>query len=90
MSIYVLLKLISINDSYGHIFGDKYLQEIAKSLTAAIRPGDLVSRYGGHEFAMILPEGDLAYVQKVSNKIYHLAEQLSIQSPRRAYSISLI
>lgn len=71
----------SINDSYGHVFGDKYLQEIAKVLTSAIRPGDLVSRYGGDEFALILPEGDLAYVEEISNKIYEKAGQLAMQSP---------
>jgi len=71
----------SVNDSYGHVFGDKYLQEIAKVLTASIRPGDLVSRYGGDEFALILPEGDLEYIQYISEKIYQQAEQLSLQSP---------
>ncbi|WP_047982324.1 EAL domain-containing protein [Ornithinibacillus contaminans] len=45
----------SVNDSLGHLIGDKLLQEVAKRLTAIIREGDFIARVGGDEFNIILP-----------------------------------
>ena len=43
-----------INDSRGHEVGDKLLQEIAKRVSAAVRPADIVVRMGGDEFVVVL------------------------------------
>lgn len=48
----------AINDDYGHPFGDQALQEIASSINQAIRDHDLIGRYGGEEFLLLLPETD--------------------------------
>lgn len=45
-----------INDRYGHPVGDVVLMNIAKAVCSAVRPCDIVARYGGDEFAIILPE----------------------------------
>ncbi|GMQ83879.1 MAG: PleD family two-component system response regulator [Gammaproteobacteria bacterium] len=64
------------NDSYGHQAGDDCLKKIADSLQKTVhRPADLVCRYGGEEFVMILPdttsEGALAVAEKV---LIHIAD----------------
>lgn len=45
----------SVNDTYGHLIGDRVLLSISKCATASIREGDVLLRYGGEEFLCILP-----------------------------------
>src|SRR5258708_6664546 len=45
----------SYNDYYGHVQGDACLKQIGMVLSAAVRPGDFVGRFGGEEFVLILP-----------------------------------
>lgn len=44
-----------VNDTYGHITGDRVLREIARRMKAVVRPYDSVGRYGGEEFLLIFP-----------------------------------
>lgn len=74
----------NVNDIYGHQKGDEVLREIGRIIRANIRKGDLVGRYGGEEFILVLPEtGDIdAY--KVCEKIRRSIEitpLLGDQSP---------
>ena len=45
-----------INDKYGHNMGDRYLQELAKTLTETFRTIDVIGRWGGEEFIVLLPQ----------------------------------
>ncbi|MBI5788466.1 MAG: diguanylate cyclase [Candidatus Schekmanbacteria bacterium] len=58
-----------INDRFGHMAGDLALKETAAILKKLVRDTDVVSRYGGDEFTVILPSTDLERARVVGNKI---------------------
>lgn len=60
----------TINDTFGHVTGDRLLQQIAVRLTACVRAGDIVSRYAGDEFVLVLVDiGALAYAKEIAHKL---------------------
>ncbi|MCL2188199.1 MAG: sensor domain-containing diguanylate cyclase [Defluviitaleaceae bacterium] len=58
-----------VNDTYGHLAGDKVLVEIAKRLKEATRASDIVARYGGEEFILYLPNMTKNTAQSVTERI---------------------
>ncbi len=59
----------SINDSYGHLVGDKVLSATAKALRRAARQGDIIGRFGGEEFVAFLPGADLDAVAGFAERV---------------------
>lgn len=58
-----------LNDTYGHQGGDKVLIDIAEVINGLLRMGDLFGRYGGEEFAVILPNTGLTGANDVAERI---------------------
>jgi diguanylate cyclase (GGDEF)-like protein len=58
-----------VNDAYSHAIGDQVLQALVKLCLANLREMDILGRYGGEEFAILLPETD-------GDNAYHTAERL--------------
>jgi len=58
-----------INDNYGHMAGDKVLQTLTKLVQKNIRETDLLTRYGGEEFAIIMPDTDQKAAMGVAEKL---------------------
>jgi diguanylate cyclase (GGDEF)-like protein len=58
-----------VNDTYGHAEGDLVLQLIAAAISASLRISDYVCRYGGEEFAILLPQTELAQAKVLAERI---------------------
>jgi diguanylate cyclase (GGDEF)-like protein len=58
-----------VNDTYGHLAGDALLREVANALTDAVRGEDVVARYGGDEFVLLLPGTPRAAATVVAQRI---------------------
>jgi diguanylate cyclase (GGDEF)-like protein len=67
-----------INDRLGHLVGDVALREVAKQVSQVMRTSDIVVRYGGDEFAIIMPETDKAGLEAFAERIRHSIEAMTI------------
>ncbi|MFQ5862020.1 MAG: diguanylate cyclase [Candidatus Brocadiales bacterium] len=69
----------SINDTYGHPFGDFVLKELAELIDKSVREIDISSRYGGEEFTVILPNTELDGAYAVAEKLRQAAANHSFK-----------
>lgn len=76
----------AVNDGQGHAVGDRVLREVAGLITANIRAGDVVARYGGDEFVVLMPDTDLEAARLAAERLQGAMAQWSRDS---ATSLSL-
>jgi diguanylate cyclase (GGDEF)-like protein len=67
-----------VNDTYGHPAGDEVIKALAGIIKKATRETDFAGRYGGEEFAIILPDTPVANVEFVSERIRRLVEKCTV------------
>ena len=68
-----------INDEHGHLQGDKMLQDLARLLDEYVRETDIVTRYGGDEFVVVMPQTDLEGASMLSERLRaKVQEKLSV------------
>lgn len=79
----------AFNDRYGHPEGDKALAQLAHLLKTATRSADTVSRYGGEEFAMVLPETDKSAAREVAERIRRDLENTALGNIKKPHMITL-
>ncbi len=77
----------TINDTFGHLKGDGVLKIIAGLLTEQIRQMDILARFGGDEFVVILPETDIAGAMVAAQKIEHDVSKHSFANTTLSVSI---
>ncbi len=58
-----------VNDTYGHDVGDAVLKEISKRLTMAVRGSDLVARFGGEEFCVLMPRSSKKDAHEIAERV---------------------
>ncbi|HEX7478305.1 MAG TPA: GGDEF domain-containing protein [Polyangiales bacterium] len=63
-----------VNDTYGHLAGDSVLRDMASIISKRLRPDDEIGRYGGEEFAAVLPETSLGGAVKIAEDLRKLVE----------------
>jgi len=76
------------NDGYGHLVGDEVLKKVARILKVCSREGDVVARYGGDEFVVILPATDKSGAARFVQRIREAIDKIEIEIPDLAEKIT--
>jgi diguanylate cyclase (GGDEF)-like protein/PAS domain S-box-containing protein len=69
-----------VNDTHGHLIGDMVLKQIADRMNAQLREIDVLCRYGGEEFVILLPDTALDAAYQVAERLRHAIVQMPIQA----------
>lgn len=79
----------SFNDKFGHLAGDRVLFSLARSLESSLREEDVLSRFGGEEFFVLLIEASLATSVQVAERIRHSVEQLRVEYEEKTLKVTV-
>lgn len=70
-------KFKTVNDTYGHLVGDQVLCAVARTLQHTVRASDVVARYGGDEFVVLMPESSKAGAEHVAHRMRLLFQEMT-------------
>lgn len=79
----------SVNDTYGHLAGDGVLKEVAKRIKNSLRGFDMVGRYGGEEFLLVLNRADLQTARMVAERIRSRIAATPIDLPEALLDVTI-
>ena len=68
-----------VNDTYGHLFGDRVIQAVARILKDNVKGKDTAARYGGEEFVALLPDTPIEGARQLAEKIRTMVERFRIK-----------
>ncbi len=79
-----------VNDTHGHLTGDRALQSVATTIMPLLRKSDVLARFGGEEFTILLPDTQKQQAMEIAERIRHEVSQISIvDDHNQPFSISL-
>ncbi len=78
-----------VNDTHGHAVGDEVLQALAARFRENVRDIDLLTRYGGEEFAVLLPESDLAAARQAAERLRQSVAETPIETAAGPLSVTI-
>jgi diguanylate cyclase (GGDEF)-like protein len=78
-----------INDSYGHQMGDQVIRSLAWFLRQRLRKADLIGRYGGEEFLLVLPRADADQAADVLDRIRHDFSQIKYPFNETSFNVTV-
>jgi two-component system, cell cycle response regulator len=79
----------SVNDTYGHAVGDSVLRDVTKRILAGLRPYDVLGRYGGEEFLIVLPGCSLDGAFSIADRIRSLVSSEASESSAGPLTVTL-
>lgn len=82
-------KFKSFNDTYGHLYGDKILYQVAQEIKKNVREIDTVGRYGGDEFFVVLPRFNGKDVETTAKKILDAISMIHIEGIDTSLTVSI-
>lgn len=78
-----------VNDSYGHVEGDRVLKKLGQSLLTFGRQTDIIARFGGEEFIMLLPDTGAADVSLFTDRLHSLVSKIEVNNTPITVSIGV-
>ena len=77
-----------VNDTYGHMIGDRIIQRLSRELQSELREIDIIGRYGGEEFVVILPSTDAETAAQIIDRLREHFSQIPQTAGEKVFSVS--
>jgi diguanylate cyclase (GGDEF)-like protein len=78
-----------VNDSHGHLIGDDVLRGLAAELRQQVRDSDVVGRFGGEEFVVLLPRADTEVACQIAERLRMRASMMNVFAEDAAISVTI-
>jgi diguanylate cyclase (GGDEF)-like protein len=93
LAIFDLDHFKDVNDTHGHLVGDQVLRQVVDTLRASLRGHDVIGRYGGEEFMVVLPETHvdqaIVYAERLRSNVEHFGRERQKTYPKCTLTISV-
>jgi diguanylate cyclase (GGDEF)-like protein len=78
-----------VNDTYGHVVGDKVIKSVANELDQCIRKSDILARYGGEEYIILLPQTKVTDAHLLASKLCQRISELVLEIDDKKFSVTM-
>ncbi|MEP6149186.1 MAG: diguanylate cyclase, partial [Nisaea sp.] len=68
----------AVNDTHGHLVGDKVLKSVAEALINSLRSVDMIARIGGEEFVVVMPDTSEEFAEAVAERLRHRVSETNV------------